>query len=142
MYRSTTLIALLATTVLTAGCGDDPPPLVAPTPPVSISEEFTGTLTPFSARIHAFVAVTAGQVSATLTEIDQPDPNAATVVGLDLGTWTGVFCQVTIARPSTIQGGVVNGTATTAGSLCVRIYDVSDTGLPAAVNYKLSVTHF
>ena len=58
------------------------------------------------------------------------------------GTWTGVFCQVTIARPSTIQGGFVTGTATTAGSLCVRIYDVSDTGLPAAVNYKLSVTHF
>lgn len=138
--RSTAAFALLFASLLaSAGCGDDDnnnP--IDPTPPTQVTETVNGTLTPFSARVHQFQTQAPGTVSATLTEITPSD----TVVGLDLGTWTGTACQVNVARPSTTTGGAVIGTATTVATLCVRIYDVSDTGLPATVPYTITVTHF
>ena len=140
MPRSTAAFALLFAVLLTsAGCGDDDnnnP--ITPTPPTQITEVIDGTLTPFSVRVHQFQVQAPGTVSATLTEITPPE----TVVGLDLGTWTGSACQVTVSRPNNPQGGAVIGTATTVATLCVRIYDVSDAGLPATVPYKITVSHF
>jgi hypothetical protein len=138
MSRVTTISVLLLAVVTSAGCGDDDTPPTTPTPPTEITETFEGSLTPFSARIHNFAVGNSGQVSATLTAITPAD----TTVGLDLGTWSGTFCQVSVARPETKQGDSVPGTATTVAQLCVRIYDVSPNGLPADVPYTITVTHF
>ena len=143
MHRSTTLMTLLLTAMLAAACGDDVDlPPVAPTPIDPTSEIFEATLTPLGAKFYVFSTQNAGVVIATLTEIQQLDPELPTVVGMDLGTWTGVFCQVTVARPITTQGTVVTATATGAGNLCVRVYDVLDAGLPASVTFKVTVSHF
>ena len=139
MPRSTSAFALLFAALLTsAGCGDDEDPTPIGPSPTQVSEVFTGTLTPFSARVHTFPVQAPGTVTATLTEITPPE----TVVGLDLGTWTGTACQVNVSRPNTPQTGAVIGTATTVAALCFRIYDITDAGLPAPVPYTVTVTHF
>jgi hypothetical protein len=139
MHRWTIVSALLLAVSVSAACGDDNDDVTpAPTPPPQVTETFQGTLTPASARIHDFRVDNPGSVSATLTEITPSD----TVVGLDLGTWTGTTCQITVARRSATQGDGVGGTATTVATLCVRIYDIGDPALGAAVPYTLTVTHF
>jgi hypothetical protein len=136
---------LLATLVL-AGCDDNNTTIVPPTPPASITETFTGNLGPNSVRIHNLIVLNPGNVTATLTEIAEPDPDPdpdnAVIVGVDIGTLVGPFCQVVVSRVTMSRGQALTATATQAGTLCVRIYDVSAMGLPSAVDYTLTVTHF
>ena len=98
---------------------------------------------PFSASIHEFSVPTPQDTSsATLTDIDRPDPNAATVGRLRPRHLDRRALPGRRRATQHQSSAAVTGTATAAGSLCVRIYDVSDTGLPAPVNYTLTVTHF
>jgi hypothetical protein len=140
MHHTTTRCAVALTVALfTAGCGDDPPPLTTPDPPASITVEFSGTLTPASARLHLFNAQTPGTISVNVTSLD---PNT-TVVGLSLGTSTGgTVCQTAVSIENAIQGTTLNGVARAAGTLCARIYDPTDDGFPAPVPYTIRVTHF
>jgi hypothetical protein len=141
MHRSSVIAIILAATFLTS-CGDDSQPIIAPTLPDAVTEVFTGTLNPLGSRLHAFNVLNAGTVTATLTDIDQPDPDVATVVGLDLGTWTGAICQISVARPNVLEAFGVTGSATSSGSLCVRIWDPNQEGLPATVAYTITVSHY
>ena len=139
MYLSKVRVGLLlACGLIAAGCGDDPEPIPIPDPVPSITEEFTGTLTPFSARTHAFAVFNAGTVSVALSGLD-PD---TTVVGLLIGTLNGVVCQTAVSTELASNTGVLNAVASSAGTLCARIYDSSETGLPTAVPYKLTITHY
>ena len=139
MHRSIIASVLLLGAVLaSAGCGDDDTPPTTPTPPPQVSITFDGTLTPFSARIHDFPIQNPGTVDATLTTLTPADA----VVGIDLGTWNGVSCQITVARASASQGDAVAATATTVARLCVRLWDPSETGLAAPVPYTITVRHF
>ncbi len=140
MHHTTTrLAAALAVALFTAGCGDDPPPLTNPDPPASITEEFSGTLTPFSARLHLFNAQAAGTIAVNVSSLDPAD----TVVGIALGTSTGgTVCQIAVSMENASQGMTLNGVARTAGTLCARIYDPTETGFPAPVPYTIRVTHF
>jgi hypothetical protein len=63
-------------------------------------------------------------------------------VGVDIGTYVGSTCQVVVSNVTVIKSQSVTGTATAAGPLCVRIYDVSATGLSASVGYTLTLSHF
>lgn len=143
MRRPTTTLALLcAATLCLAGCGDDDPP-TTPTPVQPLVEPITGSLRPLSVRIHPFSVHSPGSVTITVTQITPNDPNAPTVIGMDLGTALGPsVCQVEVSNTDVVQGEAVSGTATTAGTLCVRIYDVSQNGLPGEITYVLSVQHF
>jgi hypothetical protein len=140
MHHTTTRIAAaLAVALFTAGCGDDPPPLTNPDPPASITEEFSGTLTPFSARLHLFNAQAAGTISVNVVALDP----AETVVGVALGTSTGgTVCQTAVSIENAGQGTTLNGVARSAGTLCARIYDPTESGFPAPVPYTIRVTHF
>jgi hypothetical protein len=139
MYLSKVRVGLLlACALIAAGCGDDPEPITRPDPVPSITEEFTGTLTPFSARTHAFGVLNAGTVSVQVVDLDP----STTVVGLLIGTLNGVVCQTAVSTEGATNTGVLNAVASTAGILCARIYDSSETGLPAAVPYRLIVTHY
>ena len=139
MYQSRVRVGLLlACALIAGGCGDDPEPITPPAPIPSITEEFTGTLNPFSARTHAFTIQNAGTVSVTISDLD-PD---TTVVGLLIGTLNGVVCQTAVSTELAVNNGTLNAIGRAAGTLCARIYDSSENGLPAAVPYKLTITHF
>jgi hypothetical protein len=144
MRRPTTVFPLLCAALLCiAGCGSDDPPPTAPTPITPVSEQIAGALTPFSVRIHSFAVDNAGAVTISLTTITPNDPVNPTRIGMDLGTALGSnVCQVTVSNTDVIQGQGVSGTATSAGMLCVRIYDVNPTGLPGEVTYLLTNEHF
>ena len=137
---------LLAATFVSAGCDDDNTTIIPPTPPPQVNEEFSGTLTPNSVRIHEVRVSNAGAVTAVLTDITEPDPDPdpdnPVVVGLDIGPRVGPIWQVVVSRVNMTEGQANTATATTAGNICIRIYDVSPSGLPGAVDYVITVRHF
>lgn len=146
-HHSTTRAALALTGLLcSAGCGDDDVTVIAPTPPVPVTDTVSGTITPFSARIHPFGVQNPGAVSAILTELAEPDPDPdpdkATTLGLDIGTLIGSACQVVVSRTDVAKGQSIVATATAAGNLCVRVFDPTDTGLPMPLAYTIAFTHF
>ena len=139
MFQSTVRVGLLlASALIAGGCSDDPDPIAPPTQVPIITEEFSGTLNPFSARTHAFTIQNAGIVSVTISGLD-PD---TTVVGLLVGTLNGVVCQTAVATELAVNLGTLSALGAAAGTLCARIYDSSESGLPAAVPYKLTITHY
>jgi len=140
MYQSKVRVVglLLASALLAGGCSDDPAPIAPPTPVPIVTEEVTGTLNPFSARVHAFTTSNAGTVSVTLTGLD-PD---TTVVGLLIGTLNGVVCQSAVSTESAVNLGTLNALGSGAARLCARIYDSSENGLPAPVPYTLTISHY
>ena len=69
----------------------------------------------------------------------QPDNNTIPI-GLSLGTWNGATCSVVIASDNISPGASLTGRATSAGNLCVRVYDVGF--VPRAANYELLIDHY
>jgi hypothetical protein len=140
MRRSIPTLVLLATLAMSAaGCDDDTPnntptTPTTPTTPLTFTEIFTGTLNMNGAASSPFTAKTGGTVTATLTTVA---PDATIAVGLFLGTWTGSACQVVVANDNAVQGAAVTATATSAATLCVRIYDVGKVTTP--LNYTITV---
>jgi len=132
-------VVLLLATFASAACSSNNTAITAPTP-TTISEVFTGTLTPNGGATWPFVAQTSGTVTATLTTLS---PDSALQVGLALGTWNGSICQMLLTNDKATQGTVVAGTVSTSGTsgtLCVRIYDASGT-LTAPESYQVNVDH-
>ena len=48
--------------------------------------------------------------------------------------------RVAIVNDAATAGATIIGQASTAGSLCLRVYDIG--GIPSAVPYQVQVTHF
>jgi len=134
----TRLALLLIPALLATACGDNNTPVAPVTPAQSVVENFEGTLTPFSARTHVFQSNNAGDVIAQLTGLDPAD----TVVGLSLGTSNTFACQTSLSTEIATLNSALSGVSRAAGTLCVHIYDPSDTGLPGPVTYKIQITHF
>ena len=142
MRRTNRIPALLLAAALAAGCDSDEP--ITPTDPGTtapeISETFSETLTINGARTHTFVVGRAGTVTA---RIAGPTSEDSDVVGLSLGTWNGVVCQIILANDNATLNTAtasVTGTASTAGNFCVRVYDVGR--LTRSLDYSVTVTHF
>jgi hypothetical protein len=138
MHRliAATLLTLVA--VALGGCDDDDPVTpVAPTPPVVITETFSGTVTRNGAVTHPFASQASGTVTSTLTLLSAAE---GTKIGLALGTVnvTGT-CQLVITKDDAVQGSVVTGAVSALGSLCVRIYDTG--GLTQSADYEIQVAH-
>lgn len=108
-----------------------------PTPTPTVTETFTGNLTKNGAATFNFTVGASGQVSATLRELT---PAPAVSVGLSLGNWNGTVCQAVLANDSAIQGTFVTGNMSSAGSLCVRIYDATGT-LEGTTAFRIEVVH-
>lgn len=136
MSRSIQRGALAMFVALLAGACGGADNLIAPTTPapVPISELFSGTLTRNAAITHPFATQAGGTVTATLTSVS---PNA--VIGISLGTWNGIACQIVIANDSAVQSSTVTGTASAVGNLCLRVYDVGQ--FTEATSYEVSVFH-
>jgi hypothetical protein len=120
-----------------AGCGDDNTSTVTPTPPVQVSETFSGTVTVNGAFSHSFVVDRAGQVTAQITGLA---PDETVTIGLALGTWNGSACQLIITNDAAKLSTVMLGTASGPGTLCVRLSDVGQ--LTSATNYDVRVDHY
>jgi hypothetical protein len=132
------VLAPLAVCVTLAACGDDNTPSTptSPTPPGTVTENFSGTLNQNGATTHPF-RTDAGTVTATLTAVS---PDSATVLGLSLGTWNGAACQLVIANDRATQGTILVGLASASGNLCVRLYDAAG-GLTQPTSYEVQVVH-
>ena len=119
-----------------ASCGDDN--VVAPTPtvPVTVTDTFSGTLTPNGAISYPFVTASSGDVRVYISALT-PDPTL--IVGLSLGTWNGVACQIVLSNDKATLASGVTGTASGSGSLCARVYDVGNVTTPAT--YEIQVVH-
>lgn len=130
------LALLVLATLGFAACDNTPDDTVTPTTPTTtVTETFTGTINPNGAATHSFIVSAGGTVTATLTTITPED----SVAGLSLGTWNGVICQIVLANDNAVLGNVVPGTASSLGTLCVRI---NDTGkLTGATDYTITVVH-
>ncbi len=135
MTRTLTLLAIV---VAVAACNSNnnlnTP--TTPTTPTTVTETFSDTLGPNSARTHSFSSQASGTVTATLTMLA---PDSELVIGLSLGTWNGSVCQIVLANDRATQSTVVTGSVSSFGSLCVRIYDVGN--ITSAITYEITVVH-
>jgi len=120
-----------------AACGDNLTTTTPiDTPSTTTTEIFSGSINPNGGATHTFATARSGAVTATLSALN---PDNTVTVGLSLGTWNGESCQTVIARDSTVLGNSIVGSASAAGTFCVRVYDVGK--LAAATSYDVQVVH-
>ena len=134
--RTGFLLLSVAALTATAACDDNTLVSTNPTPIVTTSETFTGTLTRNGAVTHQFSVSSRGNVTATLTKID---PDSGMTIGISLGTWNGTSCQTILANDQATVNSTLLGTVSGVGNLCVRVYDVGK--LTASQNYSIDVVH-
>lgn len=137
--RARPILLLLAIAVGSAACGDGQTSTAAtltqPTP-TTVTETFTGTLNPNGATTHGFAVQTAGTVTAAVVTIA---PESSTVIGFSLGTLSANACQISLANDRATQGTTVVASAASAGTLCVRVYDVGN--VTETQSYEIRVVH-
>ena len=137
--RRVTIACTLVLPLLAAGCGNNAQTPTTPTETVTpVTDTFTGTLTRNGATSHPFPVVSAagGDVTASLKALS---PDGAAVVGMSLGTWNGTACQAVLSNDRATVASALLGRATSAGTLCVRIYDVGTLTEPQ--DYEVEVVH-
>jgi hypothetical protein len=137
MHRLSYRGVLLAVAILAMGsCANDSltnPTIVSPCP---CTDAWTGTLTKNGAFTHSFTITNLGAVTATLVALA---PNTAQIVGLQLGVWNGVSCTAASSTDTATTGSAITLNSSSAGTLCVRLYDVGFITDP--VLYQLQIVH-
>lgn len=129
------MVMIVPFALMLGACGDDPVSTpTAPTTP-TVTETFTGTLNVNGAITHTFVTGTFGTVTSTLTVV-APD---TTVLGMAMGTWNGIACQIILAADKAALNTTVTGSVSSVGNLCVRLYDVGSITEPTS--YEVQVVH-
>lgn len=136
MLRTLCGTVLLIGALLATGCDNDPDLPDTPTAPDPVTDTFTGSINVNGAATHTFTVPSAGIVTATLTAVT---PDATVQVGFGLGTWNGSNCQMVLVKDDGLQGNAVTGLNSSAGTLCVRIYDVGR--MTESLGYTLTVSH-
>jgi hypothetical protein len=142
-FRRALLLMLVAG--IAAACSNDNNSSLPTTPttlPTVLTETFTGVLNTNAGYTHPFVVSDAGDVSVFLTASADPrnPDNNAIPLGVSLGTWNGVSCAIVIANDNITPGSSITGRATSAGNLCVRVYDVGF--VPGSASYELLIDHY
>jgi hypothetical protein len=130
--------ALVSLMVVASACTDDisTPPPTQPTPPTTVTETFTGTLGRNDAETKPFTVASSGTVLARLNNVD-PDDTLA--IGLSLGTWNGTACQIVMANDNATEGALITATVSSAGRLCMRVYDIGSIVDP--ITWEVEVLH-
>ena len=136
--KSRIVTDVLALAMVTTTCNTNPV-TTAPTETTapSVTETLEGRLGVRGAAVHPFVVTEAGTVTASVSALD---PNDA-VIGISLGSWNAAtsVCQMLLANDAAAVGSSFVGSATLAGTFCIRIIDVGR--LTGPVSYSVSVTH-
>ena len=136
--RKVLLVATLALTPLALAACDDDDPITPPTRPDPVTETFSGSITRNGADSKPFTVAASGTVTATLKTIG--DDNTL-VVGFMLGNWINSACSVVVANDAATGGSVLTGTMSSAGTLCLRVYDVGNVAAGISVPYSVEVVH-
>jgi hypothetical protein len=130
-------LVVLGLAVGSAGCDtNEVTTPTTPTNPTLITETFTGAISPQGAATFPFSVSTAGGVSAVLRSIT---PSGSVQLGLALGTWNGLACQVVLTNDQTTAGMGITGATSAAGSLCVRLFDVGQ--MTQSLTFEITVIH-
>src|SRR5207245_9157493 len=135
MSRITVVVFCVA--LIASACADPAAP-AAPTPVVpTVTDTFTGTLTPLATNSHPFVVSEVGGVKVTLTSVD---PLVKLAIGIGTPSTTTGTCAVInsmITDPGTTPQ--LSGTATVKGNYCVAVSDPGNVTDRAA--YPRTVLH-
>jgi hypothetical protein len=134
--RATRAAALACAAALFGACGSSTTP-TTPTP-TQVTDTLTGTVTQNGANTQTFTANAGGTVTATLTDLQPVD---TVTIGFSIGTTIGTICQATLANDAATKGFSFTATAATAGTYCVRMYDVGNVTADTPVNYTVTVVH-
>lgn len=136
----TSLFAIAIPAFGAAGCNSDTTSTTTTTtttPSVQITEAFSGTVSVKGAASFNFTATASGTVTAYLKTLT---PDTTGLIGLSLGVWNGTTCQAVVSNDAATALVTVTGSATAAGNLCVRIYDIGK--LTATQTFEITVTHY
>lgn len=135
MHRLSCRALLLSIAILVmSACSNNP---IVPTPPVgSVTDTYSGTLSKNGAFTHAFSISSLGSITAGIVSLA---PNASQIVGFQLGVWNGTSCTASSSTDVATTGSSITLTASSAGIVCVRLYDVGFIDTP--VLYQLQVVH-
>ena len=141
LFAPVAMVAIVALTAGAAGCGSTPTqvPSTPTTPSVLITETYLGTVPVNGAAIFSFGVTASGITSVTATYKSMA-PATGAAMGLALGIWNGASCQVVIDNNNAVVNTTVVGSASAAGTLCVRAYDNGN--LTGTQTVELSITHF
>ena len=130
----------LAFALMAAACHKDAPTTDTTTPsPTVKTDTFTGTVAVGGSASNNFTVTESGKVDVTLTAASPP---ATVVMGVGVGTPNDSGCAVLAGASTNTSAGTavqLSGTVS-AGTLCVRVYDVSNQTAP--VTYTVTVAHF
>jgi hypothetical protein len=129
------LLALCTIVLLATGACNNTA-LTTPTPSTPVTDTYSGTLSKNGAFTHSFTILSLGSITAAIVSLS---PNASQIVGLQLGVWNGTSCTAASSTDTATTGSSITLTASAAGVVCVRLYDVGFITDP--VLYQLQVTH-
>jgi hypothetical protein len=128
---------LLLAVVAMFGCGDDESPIApTPTPPVTVTDTFSGSLNRNGAATHNFTASSAGVVTATLKSLS---PNSEIQMGFSVGIFSAGQCSVVLTRDQAVQSSVIYANVNAPGELCVRLFDIGQ--VVDTTDYSVEVIH-
>jgi hypothetical protein len=136
MHRFSCRALLLSIAILAMGACSNNNPIV-PTPPSGpVTDTYSGTLSKNGAFTHAFSISSLGSITASIVSLA---PNVSQIVGFQLGVWNGTSCTASSSTDVATTGSSITLTASSAGIVCVRLYDVGFVDTP--VLYQLQVVH-
>ena len=136
MHRLVRRALLIVALAATGACNNTPIVPTNPTPGVPVTDTFSGTLSKNGAFTHAFSISTLGSITAAIVALS---PNSAQIVGLQLGVWNGSSCTAASSTDTATTGSSITLNASSAGVVCVRLYDVGFIADP--VLYQMQVVH-
>ena len=134
-FRSRALL-LAALMLAASACSNNAitaPTLVSPCP---CTDTFSNTLSANGAFTHTFTITNLGSVTASIVSLA---PTSSQIVGFGLGVWNGTSCTMASSSDVATTGSTINLNASSAGILCVRLYDVGFITTP--VLYTLQLVH-
>jgi hypothetical protein len=136
MQRFSGRALLLTMATLALGACNNTPIVTTPTPSTPVTDLYSGTLSKNGAFTHAFSISSLGSITTTIVSLA---PDSTQIVGLQLGVWNGTSCTAASSTDTATTGSSITLTASAAGIVCVRLYDVGFVVNP--VLYQLQVTH-
>jgi hypothetical protein len=136
MHRLSCRALLLSIAILVMGACSNPPIVTNPSPGLPSTDVYSGTLSKNGAFTHAFSISSLGSITASIVSLA---PNASQLLGFQLGVWNGTSCTASSSTDVATTGSTITLTASGAGVVCVRLYDVGFIDDP--VLYQLQVVH-
>jgi len=137
------VLVLPVVAALVSACGTPTEPTDAKLPSptdglVPVTQTFNGTLVSGGSILHTFHTMP-GLVKVTL---DSLAPAAdAPLIGLGIGMWDGLSCQIVFETPFGAPGSELIGTSSIDSQVCVKVWDLGTLAADAALKYQLTAVH-